>query len=120
VDVDPGVGGQRELVAAERARQRRRAVDAALLEQCAQLRHQHAERLFPGRRKLLAPERLGELVPRHGTPHLHGQIREHDPSLAAGEALLVQPRTVRLDCKALDQRDSNAQVALPSSPLAAR
>jgi hypothetical protein len=42
---------------------------------------------------------------------MHGEIREHDPTLAAGEALLVEPRAVRLDGETLYQRDPNAQGA---------
>ncbi len=55
VEVDPGIGGQCELIAAERAPQHARAVDAALLEERAQLRRQHPECLLPRRRKVLAP-----------------------------------------------------------------
>jgi len=49
---------------------------------------------------------------------MHGQIREHDPTLAAGEALLVEQRSVRLQSETLYQRDPNAQDA--SSALAPR
>ena len=96
VDVDPGAGGKRELVAAERARERGRAVDAALLQQRAQLRHQHSQRLLPGRGQLVAPEHLGQLVAGHCTPLLCCQVGEHDPTLPAGEALLAEGRAVRL------------------------
>ena len=107
VDVDPRAGRQLELVAAEGARQRRCAVDAALGEQRTQLGHQHPERLLPRRRKLfLAPEQLCQLVTRDRPPLLRRQIGEQDPALATGEALLVEPRAVRLVCKALGHRDS--------------
>ena len=109
VDVDPRACGQRELVAAESARQRARAVDAALLEHRAELRHQHPERLLPGRRELLAPEQLCELVTRNGPPVLRRQVGEDDPALPAGKALLVQACTVRLDGETLRQGDPNVQ-----------
>ena len=109
VNVDPGSFGKCELVAAEGARQRAGAVDAALVEQRAQLRHQHPERLLPGRGEVLAPEQLGQLVTGNRPSLLRRQVREQDSTLAPGEALLVQPRAVRLDREALRHRDSDVQ-----------
>jgi hypothetical protein len=97
IDVDPGASRQGQLVTAERAREGGCAVDATLLEHCAQLRHQHPERLLPGRRGRIAPEHLRELVARYRPPVLSRQVGEQDPTLPAGEALLVDTRAVRLD-----------------------
>src|SRR5262249_1196301 len=112
MDVDPGALRQRQLVAAEGAGQRGGTVEAALGEQRAQLGHQYAERLLPGRRELLAPEQLRQLVPGNGPSLLRRQVREQDPTLAAREALLAQPRAVRLDREAVRHRDSDVQGAL--------
>jgi len=55
------------------------------------------ERLLPGRGERIAPQHLGELVARYRPPVLCRQVGEQDPTLPAGEALLVDTRAVRLD-----------------------
>ena len=103
VHVDPRARGQAQLVTAEGALESGRAVDAALLEERAELGHQHSERLLPGRGKLLVPEQVGKLVAGHGTPVLGSQVGEDDPTLPAREALLVHAGSVRLDRETVRQ-----------------
>ena len=89
-----------------------RAVEPSIphfLQHRAQLRHQHAERLLPGRRQRVAPEQLGELVARHRPAFLRGEVREQDAALAAREVLLIQACAVRLENKALRERDPDVQ-----------
>ena len=121
VDIHPGIDGQGELIAAERTPQGARTVDATLLEQRAQLRRQHPECLLPRRRKVLAPQQLGQLVTRDRPSVLDRQVCEQNPTLPARETLLVQPHAVCLDGEMVRHRDSNAQPAcLLPTLLAAR
>ena len=120
VDIDRSVGGQRQLVAAEGAPQRARAVEVALLKQRAQLRRQYPECLLPGGRKVFAPQQLAQLVAWDRPPVLCRQVCEQDPTLPAREALLVNGRAVRLDRETVCQGDSNAQTCLPPSTLRSR
>ena len=84
-------------------------------EQAAQLAHDHGQRLVPGRGRCLAPQGLGELVPRHRPALLGHQIREQEPTLPPREALLVDHHAVGLDCD--PTREENLQLATPRHSL---
>jgi hypothetical protein len=104
-DVDPDTVGEHELVAAEGAREGSLAVHPALLQERAQLAHEHSQRLLPGRGRCLTPERLGEFAARHGSSVLGKQICEDQAPLAAGKALLIETRAVGLDRDLPGERD---------------
>ena len=116
-DVDPGSFGQLEPVAAEGARQSRRAVDAGSARSAAQLAHEHGQRLVPRRGRRLAPQRLRQLVSRHRSALLGHEIGEEQPTLPPREAPLVDHHAVGLDCDTT--REEDLQLEPPSRSLAA-
>jgi hypothetical protein len=52
-------------------------------------------------------------VPGNGPPLLRREVREYDPSLPTGEALLGERRAVRFDGELLGQRDPYVQCTAP-------
>ena len=79
-------------------------------EQAAQLAHDHRQRLLPGRRRSVAPERLREFVPWHRSALLGHEVGEQEPTLPSREARLVDHDPVGLDCH--PTRKENLQLNL--------
>ena len=120
-DVNPGGFRQAEPLAPERPGEGRSAVKAPLGEQRAQLAHEHCEGILPRRRQGVAPQRLGKLVAWHRPVLLRHEVREQDPTLSAGKALLVDHDAVGLDSDATGKEDLQVQppkgAFLPTSCL---
>ena len=115
--VDPGLLGQLEPVAAERARKGAVAVDAAVGEERAKLADDDAQRLVPGRRRCLRPERLRELVSWHRPARLGHQVCEQQPALPSWKVRLVDHLSVGFDCDSACEKDLQLEssCALPGS-----
>ena len=111
--VDPGPLGEGELVAAESAGQMLGRVEPALGEHGPELADEERERLLPRCRRHVPPERLGQLVPGNGATLRSDEIGEHEPSLTAREARLVDDGAARLDPHALRQRHPDGHLFPP-------
>ena len=88
LQIDPGVNGQTELVAAGGADDRL-VVDSGVDEQGPQLADQRLERRVPRRRQRVGPQRVSQHVPGDGPLRRQRQERERDPTLAAGECRFI-------------------------------
>jgi predicted peroxiredoxin len=95
LDVDPRLGGEGETHLAAPVER----------EHAPQLRQQRAERVA---RRGIDPERLGELVARHGPEPVDGEVREREPPLPAGQ--------LGLDTTALDAGDEPSAELDPRLP----
>ena len=103
--VDPCALGQFEPVAAERTRESAAAVDPLLRQQRPQPAHDPREGLVPRWRRCLPPQRLRQLIPRHGSAALGHQVGEQEPTLPSGKARLVDGSAVGLQGHTTQQRN---------------
>jgi hypothetical protein len=105
LDVDRGVGGQHQPVAAGRAGEGGGRGQAEQVEEVPDLAHHPAQGRAPGGGEGPAPHRLGQLLGRHRPVPLGHQVGEHHRRLPPGQVGGVGPVAVGLGRQLAGQGD---------------
>ena len=105
LDVDRGVGGQDQPVAAGRAGQGGGRGDAEQVQEVPDLADHPAQGRSPGGRQRRAPHRLGQLLGRHRPVTLGHQVGEDHRRLPPGQVGRVGPVAVGLGRQLAGQGD---------------
>jgi hypothetical protein len=106
LDVDGGVAGKGQPVAAGRAGQHVVGRQLQRLQEPADLADHPAQRGPPGRRGRRSPHRLGQLLARHRPVALCHQVGEDHPALPSGQPGRVERPAVGLDLEPSGEADS--------------
>src|SRR5215472_461227 len=105
LQVDPRPRREPDLVAAQRVRDRSRAVEPDLLQYRPELADDDPQRGLPSPRRLPVPQLAGQFVAMDRPLMLGGEVREHQPALSAGQAPLRDEAAVALDAHLAGQVD---------------
>ena len=111
--VDPNIGREVQLVAAERVREHSLA-QTGRGQHRAQLGDHDRQALLPASRRLSAPEQIGELVAGNRPAVLDEQVRQGQPALVAGQAHFVDRDVADLDAHPLGQMGPHSHMSLPA------
>src|SRR5215467_796236 len=105
LQVDPRPRREPDLVAAQRARDRSRAVEPDLLQCRPDLADDDPQRGLPSPGRLPVPQLVGQFVAMDRPLMLGGEVGEHQPALPAGQAPLGDEAAVALDAHLAGQVD---------------
>src|SRR5262249_29857612 len=102
---DPRPRREPDLVAAQRARDRSRAVEPHLLQYRPELAHNDPQSDLPSPGRLPVPQLVGQFVAMDRPLMLGGEAREHQPALSARQAPLGDETVVARDAHLAGQID---------------